>query len=306
MTSSLRLILGVSVLATSICGVGVGCSSSNATGGGAGAGIIVVGGGAPGTAGAGGGAPPGGGGAPPAGGGALGTAGAAVPVTGIPLDPKGGTPAGLIDPPGVGAFVDAMDPVTMLHIQGAMFPYADPTTTMGMMADFSVDGKACITGTAAKVDTASAACAPPVTDCFGALWGAAMGINLNQPNDPVTMMGGAALPFDATKLKGFSFEISGGATGLPGVPPPASLRFKVEDASGEFCTPALKKIQNGVNTVLFSELLSKCYLISTMPPNPTAETAKSALLKIGWAVVTNNKNTVPFDFCVSNIVAIPL
>jgi hypothetical protein len=61
----------------------------------------------------------------------------------------------------------------------------------------------------------------------------------------------------------------------------------------------------GVNTVLFRELLAQCSRVSNMPPNPTAETAQARLLTIGWQVTTNASSTVPFDFCVLNLRAIP-
>jgi hypothetical protein len=299
MNLSIGLTWSASAFAVSIAGVGIGCSSSNSTtGGAAGAGNIVLAGAA--------GAAPGGGGATashemPE------TGGAVMPVTGIPLTPTGGNKG---PPQMAGAFVDAMDPGTGLHIQGAVFSFADPTSLVGMMADFTTDGKACIMGTAAKVDQLSPRCMPPIppaTDCIGVFFGAFVAVNLNQPNDPLTNTGSAPLPFDATKLQGFSFEITGGAaTGLAGVPPPTNLRFNVENANGEFCTPTLKPIRAGANTVLFSELLANCSLISTMPANPTAEMAKSDLRRISWQVVTWDKRPVPFDFCVSNIVAIPL
>src|SRR5689334_1737124 len=58
-----------------------------------------------------------------------------------------------------------------LGIQGAMFAYSDPTSGMGMAEDF-VGANACIKGTAAKVDMMSDICknktfTPPAMDCYG-------------------------------------------------------------------------------------------------------------------------------------------
>ena len=164
----------------------------------------------------------------------------------------------------------------------------------------------CIKGTAAQVDMASDACVnktltPPATDCYGEYWGSAIGLNLNQPLDMTTdpPMGGTPLPYDASALKGFSFELSGNT-----VPPPSAMRFKVDDGITEFCNPPSSKLKVGVNTVLFSELAKYCWT-TTNPPSPTAETVQSRLVKLVWQVVTNSSATVPYDFCVSNLRALP-
>ncbi|HET7542339.1 MAG TPA: hypothetical protein VFK05_20865 [Polyangiaceae bacterium] len=189
------------------------------------------------------------------------------------------------------------------HIQGAIYGSADATSALGMAMNFN-GANACIEGTAAKVDQASLPCinqmfTPPATDCWGEYWGAAIGLNLNQTIDPATMQGNTPAPFDASALQGFSFEISGDV-----VPAPRDLRFQVETSDRQFCNPASKKIEIGLNTVLFSELITECFRV-TDPPAPTAETAKSQLIRISWHVVTNSSSTTPFDFCVSNIRALP-
>jgi hypothetical protein len=186
-------------------------------------------------------------------------------------------------------WVDAMG--NALGIQGAMFSYADTTSAMGMTEDFK-GPNACIKGTAAKVDLK---CTPmaPATDCYGQFWGAAIGLNLNQPNDPATMMGGTPMPFDASAIKGFAFEITGAAV-------PTSLRFKVENAGGEFCSPPAKPVKLGANTFHFSDLMTQCWKTGGM----SAEGAKSAIIKIAWQVVTNDKSAVPFDYCVANLRAL--
>ncbi|HEX2674219.1 MAG TPA: hypothetical protein VHM25_25255 [Polyangiaceae bacterium] len=193
----------------------------------------------------------------------------------------------------------------LLKIQGAVFGYADSTSTASLLTDFS-GLHMCIKGTAAQVDMASDACVnkmftPPATDCFGQYWGSAIGLNLNQPLD-MTLdppMGGTPLPYDASALKGFGFEVSGNT-----VPPPASIRFKVQDNQGkEYCNPATSKLKIGVNNFLFSELVTECWgpTINSL----TAETGQSKLIMLVWQVVTNTSTTVPYDFCVSNLRALP-
>ena len=104
-------------------------------------------------------------------------------------------------------------------------------------------------------------------------------------------------PFVATSLTGFAFEISGDM-----VPSPTALRFKVEDASGEYCNIATKQVKKGANSFVFADLVKECW----KPPTPpvTAEAAKAGIVKIAWQVVTNASSTVPFDFCVSNVRAL--
>jgi len=214
------------------------------------------------------------------------TAGALTFDSGVPITPTEG-------------WVDGASNV--LNIQGALFAASDPTTTMGLSADL-LGPKACMTGTAARVDMASEVCTtkmfpPPATDCYGYFWGAELGLNLNQALDSVTMGGATPKPFNASALKGFAFDIAGDT-----VPGPASLRFQVETEDQVFCNPASKKIKVGSNVVLFSELITRCFAVSEA--SPTAETVKASLIRISWNVVTNASATVPFNFCVSNIRAL--
>lgn len=265
-----------------------GCDDGGSDNGGA-AGSIAIAGSPSGTA----GQPPAAGGSGPVGtAGTAGTGGAVVSGEGVPLTPADG-------------WVDVMS--NTLGVQGAVFAFGDDTSKMGLVSDF-VGDHACIKGTAALVDMTSTPCAtmmytPPATDCYGQFWGAAIGMNLNQPKDPVTGMGvEKALPFDASSLKGFSFDVSGTT-----VPAPKDLRFKVENASGEFCNVPTVKVKTGPNVYLFTDLVSECYKIVMDPPNPNADQAsvKSSLLKISWQVVTNTTAAVPFDFCISNVRALP-
>jgi hypothetical protein len=272
MKSALGLILGVSVFALL-----AGCDNGGDEDGTGGSGPQVAGtnatAGTPAT---------GGTGVIPMGG--TGTGGTGTATEGVPLTPTDG-------------WVDAAS--NTLMIQGAMFEYADPTSLMGLMPDF-VGTHACIKGTAAKVDMASMACAtktftPPATDCYGEYWGAAIGLNLNQPIDPVTEMGADPMPFNASAIKGFSFKISGTAV-------PVSLRFKVEDASGEFCSPKTVPVKLGENTIMLSQLIKECWKPVATAAN--ADSAKSALIKIAWQVVTDTTASIPFDYCVEELRAV--
>lgn len=190
-------------------------------------------------------------------------------------------------------WVDGMG--NILGIQGALFAYADDTSKMGMM-DNSKLTPACISGTAAEVDLT---CTPmaPATDCYGQFWGAAIGLNLNQPIDMTTMMGADPMPFDAGAkgITGFAFEITGEMV-------PSSLRFKIENSTGEFCNTSMKPVMKGENSFKFSDLQAQCWKPSAM--NATGDTAKGSLLKIAWQVVTKTGATVPFNYCVGNIRAL--
>lgn len=182
-----------------------------------------------------------------------------------------------------------------LGIQGAMFAYADPTSKLSMMEDFT-GAKACISGTASKV-IMPCEFMPPATDCYGEYWGAAIGMNLNQSIDETTKMGGTPMPFDATALTGFAFNISG--TTIPG-----SLRFTVESSTGDFCTPPATLVAMGANTFTFEQLFSECWEKMANTMNPNAGTVKNSIKKIAWQVVTNAMGEVPYDYCVSDVRAL--
>ncbi|HYQ46924.1 MAG TPA: hypothetical protein VER11_33365 [Polyangiaceae bacterium] len=288
MSSAVKVILGVSVLAMAsgfaACDNGSGdtgpivAAGSGNTGSGTAGAATGTGGASTGTAGAG----PGTAGSS--------TGGGSTMMEGVPITPNMGWVA-----------VDS----NVLGIQGAAFSFADATSKMGMTDNLmtATDGKSCIVGTAAKVDMASDKCVnktfdPPATDCYGQYWGAAFGINLNQTIDPGTMMGGTAMPFDASLIKGFYFEIDGNT-----VPGPTALRFKVDDGTKEYCNPSMVKVKVGPNTVLFSDLTTECWMPTDMSSKVTDD-VKKKVVKIAWQVVTNASSTVPFDFCISNVRAL--
>lgn len=273
MKSAAGLTLGFCILGTAVA-----CDNGSGDDGGGGGGPIVIAGsgntaGTPSTAGT--------GSMPMAGTG--GTGGELPP--GVPLTPTDGW----------------VSKENTLMIQGAMFEYADPTSLMSLTKDFT-GTNACIKGTAAKVDMASDACknmmfTAPATDCYGEYWGAAIGLNLNQTIDEGTGMGGVAMEFDASAIKGFAFNITGTMV-------PASLRFKIEGAAAaEFCTPKTKPVNLGPNTFMFEDLVKECWK-TPVPTEPTAATTKSAVVKIAWQVVTNAAGTVPYDFCVADLRAL--
>jgi hypothetical protein len=284
MSSALRVILGLSILAS------FGCDDGGAEddGGTAGTGGLVA---VPGTAGTGNVSTSAGTGSATAGTGSntggtdSGTAGSGPLPEGAPLISNDGWVTN-----------------ETVGIQGAMFAYADPTSKMTLTEDFVLTN-ACIKGEAAKVDMLSTACAtktftPPATDCYGEFWGAAIGLNLNQPIDPVSMEGvDPPLAFDAgaNSITGFAFEITGAAV-------PTSLRFKIENATGEFCNTAAKPVKKGPNSFVFADLQASCW--KPAATNPTGETAKGNIIKIAWQVVTNDKTSVPFDYCVANVRAL--
>jgi len=228
------------------------------------------------------------------GGNALGSAGAAAALAGGATGTNHDIP--LCDGPcGLLTSIDGWVPAAgnSLGIQGALFAFADRTSEIGMTTNIS-GSNACIAGTAARVDLTCTP--PPGSDCFGVYFGPGIGLNLNQPIDPITMMPGDPLPYDASGLKGFAFELSGND-----LPRPSALRFQVETASQVFCSVQAVKLKAGVNIVLFSDLRTECYFgLDT----PSADTAKSEIIRLDWKVVTNTSVTVPFDFCVSNIRAL--
>jgi hypothetical protein len=186
-----------------------------------------------------------------------------------------------------------------LGIQGAMFAYADPTSKMTMMENFA-GSSACISGEASKV-IMPCTFMPPATDCYGEYWGVAIGLNLNQPTVEMDgkMVGGDPMAYDASGLKGFAFNIDGTKV-------PTSLRFTVESTSGDFCTPPATRVAAGPNTFMFEQLFSKCWEKTASTANPNAGTVKNAIKKIAWQVVTNDKSAVPYEYCVSDVRALPL
>lgn len=202
----------------------------------------------------------------------------------------------------------------VLGVQGAVFSYADSHTETGDGVNepmvTTIEGPtACMAGTAFKVDTKCEDLpdfmfTPPATDCYGEYWGAAIGFNLNQPTIPdpeneEEEIGGDPVAFDATgKISAFSFDLTGETI-------PSSMRFAVDigpDADGatQFCSPKAVKVLAGTNTISLADLRAECWDPPTEDPPDVSQ-----IVKIAWAVVTNNSSATPFDFCVSNVIAVP-
>jgi len=184
-----------------------------------------------------------------------------------------------------------------IGVQGAIFSYADDTSKAGppALTDDFTGSKACMKGTAAKVNLT---CTPPAgEDCYGMYWGAAIGLNLNQPIDTATGKGGTPAAYDAKSagLSGFAFMVEGTTV-------PTGMRFKIEDGTTEYCTRAVKNIKTGANIIHFSDLYTECWKTTGQASDAAGATSK--IIKIAWHVVTNDSAAVPFDFCVSDIRAL--
>jgi hypothetical protein len=110
------------------------------------------------------------------------------------------------------------------------------------------------------------------------------------------MMGGDPVPYDASAIKGFSFDVDGMT-----IPLAKDFRFNIEDATTQYCTTTAKGVKPGTNTYHFTDVVSKCY---ATPPGPDATTIQKGVVKISWQIVTNTSSTVPFDFCISNVRAL--
>lgn len=203
--------------------------------------------------------------------------------------PTAGVPLVAVD-----GWVDGMSNV--LGIQGAMFAFADVATRSSLVEDHSTPGQLCIKGTAAPVDL-SCTPAPPARDCFEQAFGALIALNLNQQLDLSTGQGDAPRPYDASGIEAFAFTLSGQA-----IPAPLSLRFGVESTEESFCSPPAKPLKPGENEFAFEDLRVECW---KSPGGPSATTSESEVVRLTWQVVTNSRSAVPFDFCVSNLRAIP-
>lgn len=244
-------------------------------------------------------------GAPVAAGGAAGSAGATGAAGAAP------TGSGLALVPNQDGFMFGTS--NALGIQGAFYTAADtggstiaPTAFTGEVDPMT--GEVCVSGSGAAVGLDPATMMP----AYSTTWGAVVGFNLAQPNDPAT---GApsmvAQPFNravpnAGTLSGFSFTLTPGPSGSP--PPVANLRFKTTFPSApgstaastqEFCTPMSSLVPAGnVYTVSINQQTLECWAPGGMP------FSANELLSVQWQIVTNETAAVPFDFCISNLQAI--
>lgn len=203
----------------------------------------------------------------------------------------GGTPSTGIPLTFADGWVDGASNTAL--IQGAVFTYADLHTETTAVE--TIEGAtACFAGEAFQVDLDCEITDPNASDCYGEFWGAAIGFNLNQGIDEVTMEGTDPMPYDAAAagIRGFSFDLSGNTV-------PTSMRFTVETSTGEFCTRSATPVLLGSNEFTFEDLFTTCWNNSGDPLTDT-----TSILKIAWQVVTNDSSTTPFDYCVSNVVAL--
>jgi hypothetical protein len=186
-------------------------------------------------------------------------------------------------------------------IQGAVYADADPQSTLKMSRDFT-GSHMCIKGATTIVDPQ---CTPiPPHDCWTSYWGAAISLNLNQTIEPTTMMASTPAAYDASKLVGFAFDLSG-----PTVPPTSSVRFQVDAAAPENTYCLQYAYEAGTNTALLKELQN---WYAGPPCTPTANSQQaskatyqaSSLVRLKWTIVPNSGYEVPYDFCVSNVRAL--
>ena len=104
------------------------------------------------------------------------------------------------------------------------------------------------------------------------------------------------------KCVSHSIELPDGTKKSVGVVLPSSLRFKIEDSTGEYCNTGAMPVMKGANSFVFADLQAMCW--KPAATNPTGEMAKSGIVKIAWQVVTKMGATVPFNYCVSNVRAL--
>ncbi len=77
------------------------------------------------------------------------------------------------------------------------------------------------------------------------------------------------LPYDASAISGFYFEIQGNT-----VPAPTALRFNTFDGTTEYCNIPTVKIRVGPNTVNFTDLVKECYK-TPVPTEPLATASQN-------------------------------
>lgn len=171
-------------------------------------------------------------------------------------------------------------------IEGEVVGDAD-THTADTVVETIEGTTACIEGEAFQIDLDCVPTDPQAGDCYGEFWGAALELTLNQPEgeDPG--------PFDASNLAGFGFNLTGATV-------PASMRFVVTTSQGhDYCTNHATRVFAGPNSILFEDLVTECWGTAGDPLTDT-----SSIQSISWQVVTNSTSSVPFQFCVGDLIAI--
>jgi hypothetical protein len=185
-----------------------------------------------------------------------------------------------------------VDGTNACKIQGAWFAYNDCDTsptdcttdqvpTVRSADGFpNTDGKMCTSGTTADIH-----------GDYETIWGAGIGLNLNQVADSDNKGGIGALPH---ALKGFSFTISGTAF-------PAELRVNFPTATTEK-TAHFYPITKGAGSykVLFTDANQGDWVKG----DARVDLVTADINSIQFQIVAKDGGTVPFDLCVENLTAL--
>jgi hypothetical protein len=150
---------------------------------------------------------------------------------------------------------------------GYFFTAADAKGSTISPKDFAVNGKLCVSGSAAVV----------VAEAYDTTWGAILGWNVKQaamePNPPESV----ALSANGT----FSITLTGTV--------PDGTRFKTAVGGKDYCTT----LSSGANTVKMSSLTKECWT------SGGAAYAGEPVKDVGIQISTNGTSAKPFDFCLT-------
>jgi hypothetical protein len=195
-------------------------------------------------------------------------------------------------------------------IQGAFYTSSDaagtpPGTSTIQPATFAAavnatTGEICVQGSGAQIAAGPPDALGMPTFLYSQYWGAVVGLNLSQPNDPVTgMPNPLPQPWNPVTpsgtVTGFSFTLTG-----TGIPAGTDLRFKTTfPGTGEFCLPFSEIVPaGGVYTARIASQRANCWEAGGMPFTP------GPLLSVQWQIVTKTTAPTPFNFCIGNLKAL--
>lgn len=175
-------------------------------------------------------------------------------------------------------------------IQGAWYSYNDCSTspsscttnqlpTVGGTGFPNTAGKMCTSGTTVAINGNSST-----------IWGAGIGLNLNQPTESETKNPISTLPH---LLKGFSFKLSG-----PTVPP--TIRVSYPTAATTDTSHFKEVTAAGDYTVLFTAAAQGEWVTGADAVALTAGDINA----IQFQVVAAETAAVPFDFCIESLTAL--
>lgn len=184
-----------------------------------------------------------------------------------------------------GKFPASACSVVSSPMAGAPFS-ADPTT-----------GAFCTSGTATQVMNAD----------YSDLWGAGMGLDLNNPGGDAGTKG----VWDGSKFTGMAFHIEPGpgATTIPATYMRVNFPFTGEHGTDSpFYQGALKSnsglpAKGGDVEMRWAEIGGPSYLSSQTPPVDVTKYPfdKTMIQSIQWQVFTNATSATPYSFCISNL-----